>query len=91
MHLSIDELRKRATQCITAALECREHYLSKLQHSSDAGDRGSKALEPLRQWTMSEIGRDLRGGRVITRRPSKVKIGPDDSSDGEASKAAKST
>ena len=49
MRLSIEELRKRATLCIIAALECREHYLSKLQHSSDAGERGSKALEPLRQ------------------------------------------
>ena len=40
---------------------------------------------------MSEIGRDWLGGGVMTKRPPKVKGETDDSSYGEASKAAKPT
>ena len=63
MHaLEFDELRKRVTLCIITALECREHYLSKLQHSGDTGERGSKALEPLRQ-NSSPLRHDRGDGR----------------------------
>ena len=71
--MSIDELRKRVTLCIITALECREHYLSKLQHSGDAGEGGSKALEPLRQ-NSSPLRHDRGDGRQHVRRSRNIKL-----------------
>ena len=61
MHLSIDELHKRVTLCIIAALECREHYLSKPQQR-----RWKEGFEGTRTPPPKQFNAARRPGRLTT-------------------------